>query len=81
MGVDLYAQAAQHRLADRARRNACRRNAAREVPAAARVLKALVLGVGRVVGVAGAQQVGGFGVVAAAVFWFSIIRAMAVPVV
>ena len=66
MGVDLYAQAVQHRLADRARRNACRRNAAREVPAAARVLKALVLGVGRVVGVAGAQQVGGFGVVAAA---------------
>ena len=28
MGVDLYVQAAQHRLADRARRNACRRDAA-----------------------------------------------------
>ena len=36
------------------------------MPAAPRVLKAFILSVGRVVGVAGAQQVGGFGVVAAA---------------
>ena len=36
------------------------------MPAAARVLKTLVLGVGRVVGVARAQQVGSFGIIAAA---------------
>ena len=66
VGVDFYAQAVQHGLADRARRDAGRRDAAGEMPAAPCVLKAFILSVGRVVGVAGAQQVSSLGVITAA---------------
>ena len=66
MGVDADAQAVQHAFAQRTRRHAGSGDAAGEMSAAPGVLIALVLGIGRVVGVTGAQQVCSFGIVAAA---------------
>ena len=66
VGVHPHAKRLQNALADSARRDRCRRDAAGKMPAAARVLIPLVLGVGRVVGMSGAQQILRLGVVAAA---------------
>ena len=66
VGVHPHAQIAQNSLADSTRRDRCRRDASRKMPAAACILIPLILGVCRVVGVTRAQQLLRFGVVAAA---------------
>ena len=66
VGVYPDAQRFQHALADRPRGHRRGGDAAGEVSPAACVLKAVVLGVGGVVRVAGTQKVGGLGVIAAA---------------
>ena len=66
MRIDADAQAVQYGLTQSARCHAGCGDAARKMSAAARVLVALVLRVGGVVGMAGTQQVGSLGIVAAA---------------
>ena len=66
VGVHPDAQRFQHALTDSPRRHRRGGDAAGEVSPAACVLKAVVLGVGGVIRVAGTQKVGGLGVIAAA---------------
>ena len=66
MGGDVDARTAQCAQHNGTARHKGGRHPAGEVPAAARILKAVVLGVGGVVCMAGAQKVCGLGVIAAA---------------
>ena len=66
VGHDLDARSFQRLQHDAAARHEGRRDPAGKVPAAPRVLKAVVFGIGRIICVAGAEQVGGLGVIAAA---------------
>ena len=66
MGGDVDAGAAQRPQHDGSARHQRGGDPAREVPAAPGVLKSVVFGIGGVVRMAGAEQVGGLGVVAAA---------------
>ena len=66
VGHDLDARSFQRPQHDAAARHEGRRDPAGKVPAAPRVLKAVVFGIGRIIRVAGAEQVGGLGVIAAA---------------
>ena len=66
MGGNVNARPAQGVQHDGTARHQRGSDAAGEVSAAPGILKAVVFGVGRIIGVAGAEQVGGLGVIAAA---------------
>ena len=66
VGVHTNAVPGQHALANAARRHGCSGHSAAEMPAAAGILPALIFGIGRIIGMARAQKIGGFGIVAAA---------------